>query len=168
MRLLKLISQRHPKHLALNCEQDAFEESRKEIIFSMELNGERKCYDFGFGFLSFQASKICSVNRYAPRQRRSKMQLRVCFVPPSWISCTALNVKIHSPTKLSFFSPWPKADLEPTTINQSSKLLIAIHKFDLIQLKHLFQTRQARTTDMVMNLEMMIPVTIWEVSFPSI
>ncbi|KAH7371240.1 hypothetical protein BKA66DRAFT_444196 [Pyrenochaeta sp. MPI-SDFR-AT-0127] len=122
---------------------------------------ERKTYDFGFGLLSIQAVRIRTTSQELLNKNSDCVRLNVSFVPPSWMSRTALQASID-------FHPLcnngPSISLTPTTVNQSPELLKAIYHFDLPRIQYLFETDQARPSDMVIDLIMSEPVPLAEAS----
>lgn len=166
IQLFKPVSHQQQTLPASASEEYAYKQRRENILSFVELYRKRKTYDFGFGLLSFQAFKIHPADASTPAQRRDSMRLKVSFLPPWWMSRTALQVTIDLPGQSSTICTRPRLSLQPTTINQSPKLLAALDSFDLLQLRHLFDTNQARPNDMVWDLVMNEPVTLVEVSLP--
>ncbi len=143
----------------------AHHQMTKETSSLKNLLERREEFDFGLGLLSFEAVKAFHADKSTPGSAEQGTQLKLVFVPPSWMSQTALQVAIDLPCETSPWSSGPMASLHPTTINQSGELLKAVHSFDLVQLRHLFETKQARPTDMVMDLDLNEPVPLSEVMF---
>jgi hypothetical protein len=164
--LLKFISRQQQTLPALSSGGYTYQQRREKALSSIERYEKRKMYDFGVGLLSFQAFKVRSADRSMPFQGRDGMILKLSFLPQSWLSRTAIQATIDIPGQSFATNIRPRVSLQPTTINQSPKLLEAIYRFDLLQLRHLFETNQARPTDTVMDLEMNEPVTLFEVSPP--
>ena len=164
--LLKSINRQQQTLPALASGEYTYEHRREKTLSSMECYKKRKMYNFGFGSLSFQVFKVRSADRSKPFQGRDGMRLKLSFLPQPWLSRTTLQATIDIPGQSFVTSIRPKVSLQPTTINQSPKLLEAIHGFDLLQLRRLFETNQAHPTDMVMDLKMNEPVTLFEVSPP--
>jgi hypothetical protein len=162
--LLKSINRRPQTLPSLASREYTYERRGDKTLSSMKRYEKRKVYDFGFGLLSFQAFGVRSTDGSRPSQRIDGMQLKVSFLPQSWLSRTALQATIDVPGQSSVTGIMPRISLQPTTINQSPKLLEAIHSFNLMQLRRLFETNQARPTDMIMDLERNEPVTLFEVS----
>jgi len=151
---------------ALASGEFTYEQRGDKILSFIKHYEKRKMYNFGFGLLSFQALKVRFADGSTPFQGIDGIQLKASFLPPSWLSRTVIQATIDVPGQSSVTSIRPRISLQPTTINQSLKSLEAIHTFDLIQLRRLFETNQARPTDMVMDLDMNEPVTLFEVSSP--
>ncbi|KAF2238496.1 hypothetical protein EV356DRAFT_262795 [Viridothelium virens] len=144
MRLFRSIShqQQSPPSLASE-EYIGDQNSNRRLGFVKRHATEKKC-DFNSG------------------QRGITKRLKLAFLAPPWLSRTALLATIDQLSQSFLMGMGPRVTLQPITVNHSPKLLEALHRLDLLQLKQLFETNRARPNDMVMDIRMNEPVTLFE------
>ena len=165
MRILQFTNSQQRMLLASNPEDYNYSKSEEGALSSSELSEQGKAFDFGLGLLSVKAFRNRPLNQSSRVHGRDNLRLKVSFLPPSWMSRTALRATIDVPGQSFLSNSWPSIILQPVTINQNPNLLEALHCLDLVKLRHLFETKQARPTDMIMDLELNEPVPLGEVSF---
>lgn len=136
----------------------------KEVSLSAGWFCGRKTYDFGVGLLSIQVVKVSTLVRSLPNHNRNGMRLKVSFIPPWWMSRTALQASIDFPSRSLLYGTYPMVNLTPIAINQDPELLESLHSLDLSRIQRLFEANQARPTDMVVDLETNEPISLSEAS----
>ncbi|KAL9080451.1 MAG: hypothetical protein Q9157_000765 [Trypethelium eluteriae] len=143
--------------------QSSNQNSNRRLGFVKRHPKEKK-RDFNLGLVSVKAFEVQSANRTTSSQGRNTKRLKLAFLAPPWLSRTALLVNIDQSSQSFLMGMRPRVTLQPISVNHSPKLLEALHRLDLLQLKQLFETNRARPNDMVMDIRMNEPVTLFEVS----
>jgi hypothetical protein len=85
------------------------------MLSSVDLYEKTKTYDFGFGFLTFQAFKASSADGLTTDRGREDLRLKVSFLPPSWMSRTSLQAIIDIPGQSSAIIVRATVRLQATT-----------------------------------------------------
>jgi len=125
---------------------DRYLACRKKAHVSAVIESSRYyLYNLPIGHLRISVSKEYEEDANSNSARSTKV--RIMFVPPRLVSNTVLrgNFRIYRTSMDE--SPELTVNLSPISVNQSTALVEAMWDLDIIALRRLFSTGEARATD---------------------
>ena len=125
---------------------------------------KRSSHEFGFGSLSLeQYDRGPNDEREGPNTQVRTTRVLLSFVPAYWLSRVAIWAQIDFVASTTIMALPLGISLRAKVVNNDPEVSTAIRKFDVSKLQALFQSGQARPTDMIVDFIFREPTSLLDV-----